>query len=205
MLIFAKRRKNRYHNWHQNRYQWNTNWWIIPNNLLCNIYRCFSLDFQFLQLKHIVMFDDMFDIYAVLWSHRFTCRMRLINCCATMYIYIYHIKNLLSITVTLCHVLHPIRDAYGFIAICYFSSCVDSGVHPLLIVWISPLIPWQSYDYSNADDWILKNCGPPDRCAKLSVVHAPGMPGTFSPLQRVSDPDMHHETCVTHVPWCMPG
>ena len=26
----------------------------------------------------------------------------------------------------------------------------------------------------------------------------------FSPPQRVSDPDMHHGTCVTHVPWCMP-
>ena len=31
------------------------------------------------------------------------------------------------------------------------------------------------------------------------------MPGTFSPQPRVSDPDMHHGTCVTHVPWCMPG
>ena len=30
------------------------------------------------------------------------------------------------------------------------------------------------------------------------------MPGTFSPPPRVSDPDMHHGTCVTHVPWCMP-
>ena len=27
----------------------------------------------------------------------------------------------------------------------------------------------------------------------------------FSPPPRVSDPDMHHGTCVTHVPWCMPG
>ena len=26
----------------------------------------------------------------------------------------------------------------------------------------------------------------------------------FSPPQRVSDPDMHHGTCVMHVPWCMP-
>ena len=25
------------------------------------------------------------------------------------------------------------------------------------------------------------------------------------PPPRVSDPDMHHGTCVTHVPWCMPG
>ena len=27
----------------------------------------------------------------------------------------------------------------------------------------------------------------------------------FFPTPRVSDPDMHHGTCVTHVPWCMPG
>ena len=30
-------------------------------------------------------------------------------------------------------------------------------------------------------------------------------PGTFSPPPRVSDLDKHHGTCVTHVPWCMPG
>ena len=40
---------------------------------------------------------------------------------------------------------------------------------------------------------------------KITGVHAPRMPGTFSPPPRVSDPDMHHDTCVTHVPWCMPG
>ena len=42
-----------------------------------------------------------------------------------------------------------------------------------------------------------------NRYVKLRVAHAPGMPGTFSPPPRVSDPDMHHGTCVTHVPWCM--
>ena len=31
------------------------------------------------------------------------------------------------------------------------------------------------------------------------------MSGRFSQSPRVSDPDMHHGTCVTHVPWCMPG
>ena len=36
---------------------------------------------------------------------------------------------------------------------------------------------------------------------KFRVAHAPGMPGTFSPPPRVSDPDMHHSTCVTHVLW----
>ena len=40
---------------------------------------------------------------------------------------------------------------------------------------------------------------------KIAGVHAPGMPGTFSPSPQVSDPDMHHGTCVTHVPWCMSG
>ena len=40
---------------------------------------------------------------------------------------------------------------------------------------------------------------------KIAGAHAPGMPGTFPPSSQVSDPDMHHGTCVTHVPWCMPG
>ena len=31
------------------------------------------------------------------------------------------------------------------------------------------------------------------------------MPGSFSPPTWVSYPNMHHGTCVTHVPWCMPG
>ena len=40
---------------------------------------------------------------------------------------------------------------------------------------------------------------------KLRVAHASRMPGTFSLPSRVSDPDMHQGTCVTHVPWCMLG
>ena len=40
---------------------------------------------------------------------------------------------------------------------------------------------------------------------KIEVVHVPGMLRTFSPPPRVSDPDMHHSTCMTRVPWCMPG
>ena len=44
------------------------------------------------------------------------------------------------------------------------------------------------------------NHGPLIRYVKLRVAHAPGI---FSPPPRVSDPDMHHGTCGTHVPWCM--
>ena len=49
--------------------------------------------------------------------------------------------------------------------------------------------------------------GPLTRYAKLWVAHAPGMPGTFSPppTSKETDPGMHNGTCVTHVPWCMPG
>ena len=39
---------------------------------------------------------------------------------------------------------------------------------------------------------------------KFAGSHAPGMSETFSTPSRVSDPDMHHGTCVIHVPWCMP-
>ena len=47
--------------------------------------------------------------------------------------------------------------------------------------------------------------GPLARYVKLGVRMRWGLPGTFSPLPRVSDHDMHHGTCVTHVPGCMPG
>ena len=47
--------------------------------------------------------------------------------------------------------------------------------------------------------------GPLARCVNLPVAHARGMVRTFSPPPWVSEPDMHHGTCVTHVPWCMPG
>ena len=47
--------------------------------------------------------------------------------------------------------------------------------------------------------------GPIVSYVKLQAARAPEMPGTFSPSLRVCEPGMHHGTCVTHVPWCMPG
>ena len=56
------------------------------------------------------------------------------------------------------------------------------------------MLPWASYQ-------IRKNCGLRMRreCQERFSRHR---------LQRkplVSDPGMHHRTCVTHVPWCMSG
>ena len=39
---------------------------------------------------------------------------------------------------------------------------------------------------------------------KIAVCACPGSAGNIFPPP-VSDPNMHHGTCVTHVPWCMPG
>ena len=47
--------------------------------------------------------------------------------------------------------------------------------------------------------------GPLARYVKSRVAHGSGIPGTFPSPPRVSDPNMHEGTCVTHVPWCMSG
>ena len=84
---------------------------------------------------------------------------------------------------------------------CYVSPCV--------IVWYLYINTRESRCdcvSSLARSLILCSChGPLTRYAKLRVAHASGMPGTFFPRLRVSDPDMHHGAGVTHVQWCMPG
>ena len=47
--------------------------------------------------------------------------------------------------------------------------------------------------------------GPLAGYVKLRAAHVPGMPETIFPPPRVNDSDIHHGTCVTHVPWCMSG
>ena len=68
-------------------------------------------------------------------------------------------------------------------------------------------IGWKIISISNREQLH----GPLTRYVKLQVAHAPGMPGTFPPAAEfkwkllLSDPGMHHGTCVTHVSWCMSG
>ena len=74
-----------------------------------------------------------------------------------------------------------------------------------------PVVSYSLIYMRSRHPWITGQHGPLARYVKFRVVHAPGMPETFPPttdLKRkplVSDPDMHHGTCVTHVPWCMSG
>ena len=60
----------------------------------------------------------------------------------------------------------------------------DKNISQYLLV----IFPWASY-----------------QIRKIAGCACTGNAGTVSPPPRVSDPDMHHGTCVTHVPWCMPG
>ena len=63
---------------------------------------------------------------------------------------------------------------------------------------------WRLVDI-NRPTSLVPSHGPLTRYVKWQVAHAPGMPGTFSPSPRVSDPDMHHGTYVTPVPWFIPS
>ena len=84
--------------------------------------------------------------------------------------------------------------AYGFL----MKSC-DLVTRNLCscLAWTELILRWsipEEYGY-----------GPLARYVDLRVAHAPVMPGTFSPPPRVSDSNMPHGTCVTHVLWCMSG
>ena len=60
-------------------------------------------------------------------------------------------------------------------------------------------ICWRIYASLALDELITKQWAS-YQIRKIAGAHAPGIPGAFSPPPRVSDPDMHHGTCVTHVP-----
>ena len=41
--------------------------------------------------------------------------------------------------------------------------------------------------------------------ASCQICACAGNAENVFPATAVNDPDMHHGTCMTHVPWCMPG
>ena len=88
--------------------------------------------------------------------------------------------------------------------VCLIFIVIDQIVILICFVWYV-LSLWNGKQMCKCI-WINFNRnGPLARYAKLRIAHAPGMPGTFSQPSPISDPDMHHRTCVTHVPWCMAG
>ena len=92
-----------------------------------------------------------------------------------------------------------------------FSACkmlLCAYVIPATVTLWSVVKPMPSYAIISSSlqcGNAILNHGPLTKYAKLWVAHASGMPGKFSPPLRFSGPGMRHGTCVTHVPWCMPG
>ena len=94
------------------------------------------------------------------------------------------------------------------------TGCRQSRQKYLQVIWWKRPFIWLfgSIDilyhqiYRGVQNCTIHNThGPLTRYVKLRVGHAPGIQETFSPPLWVSDPDMHHGTCVTQGPWCMLG
>ena len=81
------------------------------------------------------------------------------------------------------HLFRKHKDTYHFSTVIDILSCGIIG--PFCPMWA---MPWASHQICKiagcACVWNARNVFPPPR---------------------VIDPDMHHGTCVTHVPGCMPG
>ena len=89
------------------------------------------------------------------------------------------------------------------------TYCLHSQIN-CHCAWLQYTVPHgtthlQWHKINDAGQCLSQTHGPLTRNVNLRVAHAPGLPGTFSPPPLVSDPGMHHGTCATHVPWCMPG
>ena len=86
-------------------------------------------------------------------------------------------------------------------------------------IWIQPrgVFPYKTFESWHICDWVCmqhvtSGCsisrshgcahGPLARYVKITVC---ACAGNVFPPPRVSNPDMHHGACVTHVPWCTPG
>ena len=96
------------------------------------------------------------------------------------------------------------RDTYGLgKSSCHVKRHGGDTYSLVTTIW-SKTVMLQSISVGSSD-------GPLTRYVKLRVAHAPGRPGNVFPTHRlqrkqlVSDPGMHHGTCVMHVPWCMSG
>ena len=66
---------------------------------------------------------------------------------------------------------------------------------------------WRQMRNEHIASSCLWYCSPWASChiRKIACCACAGIAGNVSPPPRDSDTVMHHGTCVTHVPWCMPG
>ena len=105
----------------------------------------------------------------------------------------------------LTNTLRPVQNGWHFANNVFKSIFVNGNYFILIHIWLK-FVPEGLMHWA-----ITCTNGPLTRYIKLRVAHAPGMPGKLFTRHRfqreplVSDPCMHHGTCVMHVPWCMLG
>ena len=89
------------------------------------------------------------------------------------------------------------------------SELCQNAIFPCLHGWMKQSAWWGTTFLQLFPDciahWYESEPWASCQIRKITGCAFTGMLGTFSPQPRVSDPDMHHGTCVTHVPGCMPG
>ena len=72
---------------------------------------------------------------------------------------------------------------------------IVSGVYWFAAIWI----------HSVWCDPVLSTIWASYQIREIAGSACAGNSRNISPPPQISNPDMHHGTCVTHVPWCMPG
>ena len=103
------------------------------------------------------------------------------------------------------------HDLYLFV---YHATCHSNKdlttTNTIKLVWgPSTTDGFPSHGVSNAENVFMPWASYQIR--KIAVWACAGNAGNVSPRRRfrrkplLSDPGMHHGTCVTHVPWCMSG
>ena len=84
-----------------------------------------------------------------------------------------------------------------------YRWCGRHNAHVTSLQCSIQISSWRKKDVASGHFWYA----PWTSCQIRKVVGCActGTAGNVSPPPRVSDPDMHYGTCVTHVPGCMPG
>ena len=116
--------------------------------------------------------------------------------------FMWHRPTLSSIKIRLLTFLS--ECALAMWSLSYRLCVLNISSYHLIYLFNESLIA-QSHILHTQYYFVVVSHGPLAGYVKLRVSHAPGMPGTFSPPPQISNPDMPHGTCVTHVPRCMSG
>ena len=101
------------------------------------------------------------------------------------------------------------RDSHFILLFIFYHALLGFEIVRFSISLWEHVIGTVIYDSPSASEEILKDlnqCISWASCQihKIASCACTGNAGNVSPPPRVSDPDMHHGTCVTHGPWCMP-